>query len=770
MEIKHYNYLKEDINAVKKYYPNIPEDVFMQLITLDPTYRNNNSLGKYGKWILNLYNKGNLSEDDFAEVTPLLQQFTIYRNRIQDKDLNRYKTLEELADILASVVDDDSMLTDRQKLRFQKNVKAGRIKIAAEDDYDTVFDDYSFTVYVPNTHEASMKLGKGTEWCTAHENPMWYEKYTDGGYKLYIIKNKETGERYQYSDLDGDILDQEDEEFDYMETFYGDKDLVEFLNKIDSDTFPALPPITDDGYIETDSVEDLPKVFKQQIRKVKIVTDFNYIEDNAFNGCTNLEEVIIPNNIEVIGPGAFENCESLAHISLPKDLKSIDDSAFHGCESITNLILPKSLTSIPKFCFGGCLSLNKIVLPENIKEINEYAFCICMNLSEVVLPKGIKSIKYHAFSTCKSLKTIIIPDGVVSFGKEVFGGNDDIIVYTNSPIVTQVLKKEGIDVRPNTKTESVGVSMKLRIKEDTACVPSKTSYMNSGKDKNGIYYFGKKRMSINWKDYKKASEVRKKGVVEMVLREDFGTVDGNKYVAFDTKTVRDFDGFDTDYTMYGVIPASMADEYRDWLVYQRTGNENSVPSRFIKYFVFVLGDIDYYNPNDDEVEFDYECESKGEAYEWFDEYIGYGELDTDFDDDDDYFDESLKKSLSESLEDEHGVFTMLDDEVGNFEGNMPEDDIDKALVYLQKVSKLLKAGFSDITYYGCEEDYLSPLEKPEEFKLKQIYKNGKYDAYVGEFDGKPFVIDHFDTRRAFGIYAKDEDTIKDIIEYMENSY
>jgi hypothetical protein len=47
--------------------------------------------------------------------------------------------------------------------------------------------------------------------------------------------------------------------------------------------------------------------------------------------------------------------------------------------------------------------------------------------------------------------------------------------------------------------------MKLKIKEDTVCIPSKTSYMNEdGFDENGIYCFGKKpELPINWKEYNK---------------------------------------------------------------------------------------------------------------------------------------------------------------------------------------------------------------------------------------------------------------------------
>jgi len=188
-------YLQEDIDAVKKYYPNIPDETFMELISLDPTYTGKDSVGKYGKWLLNLYNRGKLSEEQFDEVTPLLNQFTTYRNRIQNKDLNSYKTIDELAEVLAAVIDDMSMLTPSQKTKFLKRVKSGKITVNKSDDYDIVLDTPNFVVYVPNTHEASMKLGKGTEWCTAHENPDWYNRYTKNGGKLYIVKNKKTGER-----------------------------------------------------------------------------------------------------------------------------------------------------------------------------------------------------------------------------------------------------------------------------------------------------------------------------------------------------------------------------------------------------------------------------------------------------------------------------------------------------------------------------------------------------------------------------------------------
>ena len=323
------SYLIEDIEAVKKYYPNIPDDVFMWLISLDPTYREGSqSLGKYGKWILNLYKKDAIEEDEFELITPILQQFTTYRNRIQNKDLNSYKSIQELSDILATVVDDDSMLTPRQKLRFLKNVKAGRTKVSAEDDYDVVLDTPNYIVYVPNTHEASMKLGDGTDWCTAHENPDWYNSYTDDGGKLYIVKNKSNGKRWQYSDKNGDFLDEDDEPFDVAKLMKSDKDLSKFFEK-----FLGLDYYAFDGTWIYDGNE-IPQKFRNLITKIIVQDDVSAIEDNAFSQCRNLVSIDIPDSVEYIGEHVFYHCDSLESVIIPEGIKSIEYGTFFNCRSL----------------------------------------------------------------------------------------------------------------------------------------------------------------------------------------------------------------------------------------------------------------------------------------------------------------------------------------------------------------------------------------------------------------------------------------------------
>ena len=611
------NYLIEDIAAVKKYYPNITDDIFMYLISLDPTYRDgSNSLGKYGKWILNLYNKGTLSDDDYSKIPALLNLFNTYRNRIQNKDLNAYKSVADLDDAVSAVVDDDSMLSDRQKVRFNKNVKAGRVKVAAEDDYDVPFEDDKFIVYVPNTHEASMKLGSGTKWCTAHENPDWYNKYTGNGGKLYIIRDKSSSNLYQYSDSTDDILNAEDDEFNWQSVFKKDKNFMAFMNKISSGFFPKDIPRVKGNTATCQSFEHLSETQRKKAINIIIPDGTDEIYPSAFKNAHHIESVLIPNGVSIIGANAFSGCWHLG------------DNGGDG-----TVIIPSTVRYIGFGAFFACYSIGHISIPNGIESIEENTFTECSSLSEVNIPNSVVRICDEAFSSCYDLKAIMIPDSVAYMGKDVFYECNDLIVYTDNDYVKDYCDDHDIKCEPiSVKKESVSVSKrKLKISEDTCCITSKTSYMDSGLDDNGIYYFGKKpEKPMNWKDYKqkKVKLERIDSTMVKKLRESDEMM--TTYLTVDSKSVPDSDGFMTDYTWYVRIRCTYDEWYR-WLKSRSGYNTHSlgdIPDEYIDGYVFVFGDSDLYTPEDGE--YDFECESYEEAAEWFEDYRG-------FEDDEEYY-------------------------------------------------------------------------------------------------------------------------------------
>ena len=55
------------------------------------------------------------------------------------------------------------------------------------------------------------------------------------------------------------------------------------------------------------------------------------IGDYAFQYCSSLTSVTIPNSVTSIGSYAFEYCTRLTSVNIPNSVTSIGDGAFQGC-------------------------------------------------------------------------------------------------------------------------------------------------------------------------------------------------------------------------------------------------------------------------------------------------------------------------------------------------------------------------------------------------------------------------------------------------------
>ena len=78
------------------------------------------------------------------------------------------------------------------------------------------------------------------------------------------------------------------------------------------------------------------------------------IGDNAFEGNSQISEVIIPDGIEKIGNGTFFNCSNLEKIRIPDSVKYIGNYAFKCCSRLESISLPYGITAISNSLFFAC--------------------------------------------------------------------------------------------------------------------------------------------------------------------------------------------------------------------------------------------------------------------------------------------------------------------------------------------------------------------------------------------------------------------------------
>ena len=175
----------------------------------------------------------------------------------------------------------------------------------------------------------------------------------------------------------------------------------------------------------------------------------------AFEGCSDLVSVDIPNSITSIGGSAFLSCESLTSINIPEGVTFIGSFAFCGCSSLTSITIPEGVTKIGWNTFGFCSSLTSVVLPEGVTIIDGVAFQSCESLTSINIPEGVTSIGDRAFNYCNSLTSITIPSSVSSIGEQAFtycGSLTNIIVSGSNTIYDS---RDNCNAIINTQTNSL---------------------------------------------------------------------------------------------------------------------------------------------------------------------------------------------------------------------------------------------------------------------------------------------------------------------------
>ena len=155
----------------------------------------------------------------------------------------------------------------------------------------------------------------------------------------------------------------------------------------------------------------------------------------------SVKELVIPSEIDglpvkAIGSTAFQNCSTLESIVIPEGVTGIYAATFSGCTSLKNVTLPSTLKEISYDAFKNCISLEEIEIPASLTDIGTAVFANCTNLRTVKI-KGIPTIPTRMFENC-NLEALYLPKSVTNisenaFSSNVSNGSVQDIYYEGSP-------------------------------------------------------------------------------------------------------------------------------------------------------------------------------------------------------------------------------------------------------------------------------------------------------------------------------------------------
>lgn len=148
---------------------------------------------------------------------------------------------------------------------------------------------------------------------------------------------------------------------------------------------------------------------KSKITSVVIGDGVTSIGDNAFEDCSALKKLDIPQSVTEIGSKAFRGCSALTSLALPQTVNRIGNTAFQGCSNLETINIPSGVKSIEKYTFHGCEKLNDVTIPAGVTLIGNSAFKACKTFRNIEIPEGVTKIDYFAFEDCTQLETVGIP-------------------------------------------------------------------------------------------------------------------------------------------------------------------------------------------------------------------------------------------------------------------------------------------------------------------------------------------------------------------------
>lgn len=160
----------------------------------------------------------------------------------------------------------------------------------------------------------------------------------------------------------------------------------------------------------------------EEISEVVLKDNIKIIGSGAFM-YSSITKFVADSNLEVIESETFSRCKSLKVVDLSKATKltTIQTEAFYN-SGIETIILPSSVANLGRGVFEDCANLKSVDLGDSLRTLNRATFSGCASLTDVKLPSTLRQIGSDVFKYCKSLTHIDFPPKLFNMGEEAFSG------------------------------------------------------------------------------------------------------------------------------------------------------------------------------------------------------------------------------------------------------------------------------------------------------------------------------------------------------------
>lgn len=181
-----------------------------------------------------------------------------------------------------------------------------------------------------NSEELTAMVKVGETALTADDEGFYNVEVTDRNIDIYVYAVPRNGATLTAADME--VINAAEANNVKQITFTGEVDsnkLIEVIN-----AFPELEEVDLSGI--TTALPAGAMAGKETLTTV-MLPQAEDIEAGTFSGCVNLRNVSVPETVNYIGENAFNGCSSLENLSFT-GVKGIGANAFNGCDNLTTII------------------------------------------------------------------------------------------------------------------------------------------------------------------------------------------------------------------------------------------------------------------------------------------------------------------------------------------------------------------------------------------------------------------------------------------------